>query len=147
MSKQPKWTVTRQCQWPDGGNIVEVSSGGLDYTNPDALAKKYVGEFQEFTDPRDAAETAIAICKAWRKDGTKNAKVGHGATGGGTFPFDGCTFNELLSWAKETHEKLEKCAQCGDILVEKWGPFCGEEDCCSQYCAEKHYAPIEEKVA
>lgn len=144
MSKQPKWTVTRQLQWPDGKYIVEVSSGGLDYCNPDALGKKYAGEFQEFTDPREAAETAIAICKAWRRDGDKKARVGHGATGGSTFPFDGCTFNELLSWAKETYDNLEKCAQCGDILVEKWGPHYGEEDCCSEYCSEKHHAQEEE---
>ena len=35
------FTVTRQRQFPDGENVVEVSAGGLDYTNPDALGAKY----------------------------------------------------------------------------------------------------------
>ena len=42
------YTVTRQHQWPDGANLVEISSGRLDYTNPDALCAKYAGEFEEY---------------------------------------------------------------------------------------------------
>ena len=42
------YTVTRQCQWPDGDNVVEVSVGGIDYCNPDALSPKYAGEFEEY---------------------------------------------------------------------------------------------------
>lgn len=137
-----KWTVTRQHQWPDGRFVVEVSSGGLDYANPGALSRKYRGEFEQFTDPREAASTAIEICRAWRKDGQPNAKVGYGSTGGTTMPFDPCTFEELTAWAQEAWEKIPKCAECGDPLDEKWGPVWmhhSERDCCSERCAEKHY--------
>ena len=34
------YTITRQRQFPEGTPVVEVSSGGLDYTNPDALVAK-----------------------------------------------------------------------------------------------------------
>lgn len=135
------WTVTRQCQWPDGNNVVEVSYGGIDYCNPDALAKEYAGEFLTFDDPREAAETAIEICKQWRKDRPKDkAKVGVGSTGGWTMPFDPTTFKELRRWAKETWAKLEKCG-CGKPLPEKrkrWkaDDWSGEEFC-SEYCAMK----------
>ncbi len=135
------WTVTRQCQWPDGDNIVEVSDGGIDYTNPDALAAKYSGEFQEFDDPREAAETAIEICKMWRHDRPKDKpKVGCGATWGMTMPFDPSTFKELRTWAKLLWDKLEKCG-CGKPLPEKkkrWqaDDWSGQEFC-SEYCANK----------
>jgi hypothetical protein len=149
MRKAKRWTVTRQHQWPDGGSLVEVSAGGIDYTNPDALCKKYKGELDEFTDPREAAEAAIAICKAWRNDGEKSAKVGHGATGGMTMPFDSCTFKELLQWAEETYEELPKCAQCGELMGdEAYGSWeLGEFDCCSEYCAEEYYRQPEEVEA
>lgn len=93
------YTVTRQCQWPEGTPVVEVSLGGIDYTNPDALVEKYPGEMEEYHDRVEAAEIAIAICRQWRKDGTKNAKVAHGATGGMTMPFEPCSFKELRAWA------------------------------------------------
>ena len=48
------YVVTRQIQWPEGKHVVEISAGGFDYTNPDALVAKYPGEFGEFCDPREA---------------------------------------------------------------------------------------------
>jgi len=144
------YTVTRQIQWPNGDPMVEVSEGGIDYTNPDALVANYPGEFQEFQDPREAVETAINICRSWRKDGQQDAKVGVGATGGYTMPFDGSTFKEAVDWAKEVWEKLEKCPTCDRItedLQEWWsaGEWIGDEfyaydngdKYCSEYCAEK----------
>jgi len=136
------YTVTRQIQWPEGAPVVEVSSGGIDYTNPDALVKKYQGEFETFDDPREAARTAIAICKAWRQDGKKKAKVGHGATGGMTMPFDTSTFKDLLAWADKTFEKLPKCDRCGDLLPEHYytiQELYGDKFC-REYCAEMAYA-------
>jgi hypothetical protein len=155
MSRTAKWTVTRQCQWPTGDNIVEVSQGGIDYSNPDALCKKYQGEFEEFTDPREAAVTAIAICKAWRIDvkgkDKQRPQVAHGATGGMTMPFEGCTFKSLLAWGNANYEALPRCCECGDLLgAERYNYYPGEdsEDCCSEYCAEKRYAANhEEEVA
>jgi hypothetical protein len=98
--------VTRQLQWPEGTPVVEISSGGLDFTNPDALSAKYPGEFETYADPVEAVEAAISICRAWRQDGKKEAKVGHGATGGMTLPFATCTFREARRWAKQRREEL-----------------------------------------
>lgn len=100
------YIVTRQIQWPEGRPVVEISSGGIDYTNPDALSPRYPGEFETFDDPVEAVEVAIAICRAWRKDGQKNARIGYGATGGMTLPFDPCTFKEGREWARKRREKL-----------------------------------------
>jgi len=135
------WTVTRQMQWPDGANLVEVSEGGIDYTNPDALSAKYAGEFKEFEDPREAAETAIEICKQWRHDRPKDKpKVGAGATWGMTMPFDPSTFKELRTWAKLLWNKLEKCG-CGKPLPEKKHRWTADDwsgaEFCSEYCANK----------
>jgi hypothetical protein len=102
------FTVTRQIQWLDGTPIVEVSSGGRDYTNPDALSPQYPGEFETYDDPVEAVEVAISICRAWRKAGKMAAKIGHGATGGMTMPFDPCTFEEARNWAKQRREKLSR---------------------------------------
>ena len=144
------YTVTRQLQWPDGTPIVEVSEGGIDYTNPDALAAKYPGEFDEYKDPIEAVETALDICRSWRKDGTKKACVGIGATGGMTLPFDTCTFKDAKEWAKKTSEGLQKCPTCGEITedLKEWYvageytehdfyPFDDGEKYCSERCAEK----------
>ena len=110
------YTVTRQIQWPEGTPVVEVSAGGLDYTNPDALCQKYPGEFDTYDDPREAVETAIAICEAWQQDGAPDAEVGYGATGGMTMPFDPCSYEEARAWAQKTAERLPRCDRCGAIL-------------------------------
>jgi len=100
------YTVTRQLQWPEGTPVVEISAGGRDYTNPDALSAKYPGEFETYADPVEAVEAAISICRAWRQDGKKEAKEGYGATGGMTLPFETCTFREVRRWAKQRREEL-----------------------------------------
>lgn len=146
------YTVTRQRQYPDGTPAVEVSAGGLDYTNPDALARKYQGEFESFDDPREAVETAIAICRAWRADGEKRARVAYGATGGMTMPFDTCTYPEARAWARKRYEALSKCAWCGGLLPDNFHiiPELDDEQFCREYCAEQRYAeafPEEEEVA
>lgn len=103
-----KLVVTRQLQWPDGKRVVEVSIGGIDYTNPDALVPKYEGEFVEYYDPIEAVETAIRICRKWREDGHKDAKVGFGSTGGFTAPFEDCTFKEARGWARKLRSSNER---------------------------------------
>lgn len=143
------YTVTRQRQWPEGTPVVEISSGGIDYTNPDALVKKYQGEFETFDDPREAATAAIAICNAWRKDRASKAKVGHGATGGMTMPFDPTTFRDLLRWAKKVFKSLPKCDRCGELLPAKYYtvPELDDERFCREYCAEmaasEAFEPVE----
>lgn len=135
------YTVTRQIQWPGGDPVVEVSNGGIDFTNPDALVEKYPGEFEEFDDPRIAVETAIEICKAWRKDGCKKAKVGIGATGGMTMPFDTCSFKEAIEWANKEYESLGKCDRCGELLPKDHYVIPLEPDLkfCREYCADETY--------
>lgn len=148
-------TVTRQINTYEGTKCVEISAGGIDYTNPGALVKKYPGEFETFEDPREAVETAIKIAEAWQndaKDGPNNEVfIDHGATGGMTMFFDGLplneeTFTELREWANEQWDSLEKCAHCGNLLgKEKYGSHeIGEYDCCSEYCAEQRYFTPEE---
>lgn len=150
MSKHetPTWTVTRQCHWPDGKNVVEISHGTLDYANPDALAQKYKGELQEYHDPREAVTVAIQIAQQWKRDYPGlSIHIDHGATCGFTMPFDGmpmgaATYSHLGKWAKLLFEKLPKCEQCGEPLgKERWksDQYDDEYNCCSEYCAEKKY--------
>lgn len=144
------WCVTRQHQWPDGDFVVEISSGGIDYTNPGALCKKYSGEFEEFNNPQEAVEAGIRIAQQWKKDSPdKDILIGSGCTAGMTMPFDGLpltieTYNLLRHNAKECYDELEKCDECGELLgKERYGMSdIGEYNCCSAYCAEKYWAPV-----
>ena len=142
------FTVTRQLQWPEGSPVVEVSAGGLDYTNPDALVACYCGEFETYDDPREAVATAIAICKAWRQDGGKHACIGTGATGGMTMPFEPCTLREAKEWAEKRYREMPKCARCGEILPERYyyDPDDPEDKFCSEFCAEEAMAEIGEMM-
>jgi len=132
------FTVTRQLQWPEGTPVVEVSHSGLDYTNPDALVARYDGEFETFDDPREAVRVAIAICRAWRQDGRRDAKVGIGATGGMTIPFDTATFREAQRWADRMYGSMPKCDKCGGILPTDYhyAPDDPDTRFCSEHCAE-----------
>ena len=145
------FTVTRQLQWPDGTPIVELSQGGMDYTNPDALSPKYDGEMAEYESPVEACEAAIAICKEWRQDGEQDAAVAYGGTGGMTMPFEACEFDNITAWAKQAEAELEKCAACGEIMADRtewylagqytdndFYPYDDGEKYCSESCAEKN---------
>ena len=135
------YTVTRQSQWPGGQKVVEISRGGLDYTNPDALAAKYDGEFEEFNDPRKAVKTAIRIARQWKKDQPKeNIRVAVGNTGGYTCPFEPISREKLIKWANSEYESLSKCDRCGKI-IEGPGYSLYENDgmFCSTQCAEANY--------
>ena len=131
------YTVTRQCQWPDGDNVVEVSTGGIDYCNPDALCAKYAGEFEEYQDPREAVEVAINIVKAWRKDSKEHISIGVGSTLGMTMPFSPDTFKGARAWAKEVWKHLPKCAGCGEPLPDKRNRWHANEWDGLEYCGEQ----------
>jgi len=141
------WTVTRQRQWPDGDTVVEISSGGLDYTNPDALAAKYPGEFEEFGDPREAVEAAIGIAEAWKADAPdEDIQVATGATGGYTMPFEGEELTEetkqgLHNWAEGVWGEFQDCGKCGDKITGKPVTLVeyDDEKFCSDSCAERWY--------
>ncbi|MDP2661318.1 MAG: hypothetical protein Q8R28_11385 [Dehalococcoidia bacterium] len=132
------WTVTRQIQWPSGDAVVEISKGGRDYTNPDALSGKYPGEFETFADPEEAAQVALQILDLWQGDGQPDAQVAYGATGGMTMPFSPCTPDELKEWAAKAAEGLPKCDHCGGILGEEkyQRPDLPDMTYCREYCAE-----------
>lgn len=140
--------VSRQCYWPDGTKVVEIAAGGSDFANADMYVPKYrqLGEGQEYTDPREAANAAIEVLRAWRKDGEKKAKVAYGATGGFTMPFEPCTIKEVQKWAEGAYERCPKCAQCGEPLgkvkYRSADSYHDDEEFCSEYCCEKYF-PIE----
>jgi len=124
--------------------MVEISGGGLDYTNPDALSPKYPGEFDSFKDPREAVKIALEIAELWHVDDpTSDIQVGYGSTGGMTMPFDESTEIEIIKWAEERYKELLKCPQCGEIMPDNkeeiWWHELFEEGFCSEYCAEKNY--------
>jgi hypothetical protein len=140
------YTVTRQVQWPDGLEVVEVSQGGLDYANPDVLSPRYPSEGETYPNPRDAAAAAIDICRRWRKDGHKNARVAYGATMGFTMPFSPCTFKELREWAERRYRALvitlPSCESCGATIWDSKDAWWSRDyqGYCSQKCVEDAYA-------
>lgn len=143
------FTVTRQHRYHDGYKIVEVSQGGIDYANPDALCKKWQGEFDEYTGMTAAVEAAIGIAKAWQETTTDQIFIGVGATHGMTMEFDALTLNDttfdaLLDKAAKFDENLPKCEHCGDILTgETYGhEFSDGHPFCSEHCAEMSYDEI-----
>lgn len=141
------FTVTRQHQWPTGKEIVEVSVGGLDYTNPDALVGRYPGEFQTYLDPREAIETAIKIAQQWSKDSRKRIPIGVGATAGFTIPFETTSIVKARKWAKKVYAGLPKCAMCGELIEERFEAEGVEEAAfCSERCAEKAWQEAEEEL-
>jgi hypothetical protein len=140
------YTVTRQCQWPEGAAVVEISVGGIDYTNPDALVATYPGEFETYDAPHEAVEAAIAICRAWRKDSAPKARVAIGATLGMTMPFEPCSFAAARLWAAKMLEAMPKCDRCGDILPDPYytHPDLDDQRFCREYCAEQAAIGLEE---
>lgn len=150
------WTVTKQFSWPDGNLIVEISSGGIDFCNPDALWQKYPGEFEDFEDPREAVETAIKIAKYWQSDlPDETIYIGRGATGGMTMPFDPLPLEEgvflgLRQWADERYAKLPKCDECWGILPEDphkcWKIHTWPELFCSECCCDLFAARMREET-
>jgi hypothetical protein len=139
------FTVTRQHRWSDGLKIVEVSQGGIDYANPDALVKKWQGEFEEYTGMTAAVEAAIGIAKAWQETTTDQIFIGVGATHGMTMEFDAMslndkTFDQLLTEAEKFDENLPRCGHCGDALKgQNYRHDLNEYKFCSEYCAEQDY--------
>lgn len=98
------YIVTRQLQWSTGDSVVEISEGGWDFINPDALVKKYPGEFEEYKDPREALGAAIDIAKQWKEDEPQlEVGIGVGFTGGFTMPFEPSKIDTLKKWAEEEY--------------------------------------------
>jgi len=112
-----KYVITRQLQWPTGELVVEVSTGGMDYTNPDALAPMYPNEMVELTF-KEVEQSAINIVEKWQTDinsgktrfNGKTVKLGFGSTLGFTMPFQGEEFDkeilkEFKQWLRNTNKE------------------------------------------
>jgi len=146
MSEKQKWVVTRQCYYgAEYPYTVEIAFGGLDYANPDMYCTKYPGEGDEYTDPREAAQTALEIAKQWQTDEPdKDIGVAYGSTGGYTLPFEKCEEAKLLAWAEKRWEDLPKCQRCGEVMGEEgWMDAYGEITMCSEYCSDKNHEELE----
>lgn len=136
------YTVTRQLYYYSGEAIVEIASGGIDYSGSDALSPKYPGEMQEYSDPREAVEVAIRICNLWRKEKpTKYPRVGHGSTLGMGLEIEASTYKDARAWAAKAWEALEKCTNCGNPMPDNKREFWRANDYdgidyCSEHCAD-----------
>ncbi len=131
--------ISRQCYWPDGDLVVEIACGGTNYAGPDMFVERFrnLGEGQEFTDPREAVNCALNVANAWRQITTESVGVAYGHNLGFSMPFEPSTDEELIAWAEEKYEKLDKCDQCGELLGGKcYTDHFGELKFCSEYCAE-----------
>lgn len=137
------YTVSRQSYvFDDGALAVEVARC-FDYMSPGALVERYSGEFEEFADPREAAEAAIAIAKQWRAD--EHRRIPYTIAGNSyVYPTtaDGMNAAELRAWARDEYAGLKKCDHCGDVIdgdTWKHADDFGWDDTpefCSQNCAE-----------
>jgi hypothetical protein len=142
--------VSRQRYYYSRQNIVEVTSGGLDYAGADMLVASFADEGKDFADPREAVEAAISVCVAWRitwRVAPKETrgpfpKVAFGCTGGMGMELEGGTFKEAREAASNAWRHLDKCAHCGDVLPSKRkrfrlvdSPF--DDEFCSEHCAER----------
>lgn len=109
------YAVTRQSNlYDDGAYSVEIA-GAWDYIGPGALVEKYPDEFSEWDDPRDAAEAAIRIARAWRADSPGGRVVYTLQMNDICYATvaDGMNAAELRQWAQQTWEDVPKCDQCG----------------------------------
>jgi hypothetical protein len=142
--------VSRQKYWPEGDRVVEVAGGGLDYANPDMLVEAYpdLGEGKEYIDPREAVKAAISIRDAWKIDTPYQVRVEVGYTGGWTMPFaEEPTDEELLEWAENQFQDLEKCDACGIVLEDGrlWGnELSPDSKFCSETCADEDYHSVQD---
>ncbi len=136
------YAVTRQCQWPDGDCFVQISRGGLNYIDPNVLSPRYAGEFETYHDPRKAAEAAIHICLAWRKDGQIDANIEFAFVYHLKAYCKPVTFQEVEEWAREEYKKLPKCEGCGELLPKNYYALSNSHNTkfCAKDCAAHHYA-------
>jgi hypothetical protein len=156
--------VSRQCYYYAQRNVVEVAVGGLDYAGSDMLSLRYkhLGEGKEYTDPIEAVEAAITICRAWRKDFQQHRKevatkaatgaptnttanfvswpaITLGHTMGMGIELESHSFANARAWAEHRAKTLPRCARCGEILGKTtYQVFTGDPDAeyCSENCAE-----------
>ncbi len=143
-----QFVVTRQHYYYDGGYVVEVAQGGVDYSGSDALCRKYKGEFDVYTGMEAAVEAAISIAQQWKKDcPNEEISIAAGCNHGYSMEFEGKVltdevFEELRSRARSFDAKLPRCPVCSELIEEEWTvPELDylDEKFCSGECAERAY--------
>ncbi len=141
------YILTRQLQFDGSGFMIEISTGGRDYINPDMLVEKYEHEGSEFDDPREAVKYAFKIRDAWRRDEpAAEIRIGYGCTCGMTLPFDPSSDEELTAWADKEFEDMPACGRCeSKILDSNEAVYLQSYDkwFCSANCAEKYTFDME----
>lgn len=141
------YLITRQLQFDGSGFMLEISTGGRDYVNPDMLVEKYEDEGREFCDPREAVKTAFKIRDAWKRDEPDiKIGIGYGCTCGMTLPFDPSTDEELTAWADKEFEDMPACGWCESTILDPDKAVylqSYDEWFCSTYCAEKYSFDME----
>ena len=141
--------VSRQSYYYSGERVVEIAEGGLDSAGCDMYVSAYPGEGEEYHDPREAVEAAISIWKAWIND--SNIPLPSGvAMGFGCIADLEPTLDliELREYAEAEYNELEKCAQCGDLVMDKYIIYeFGDEfgEFCSEQCADQAYNEMMEQ--
>jgi hypothetical protein len=99
-----------------------------------------LGDGQEFVDPRDAADAALALRAQWAHDIGKKVALSFGDADIG---WSKSTRKDVLAWAEKAFERADKCAECGKPLgKERWRPteWAEDDEFCSEYCADKAYS-------
>lgn len=123
---QRSYTVTRQSNYYDEGAYSVEIAYTLDYAGPGALAQKYLEDFAQYDDPREAAEAAIKLRRQWVESLTSNLAEWFRANERIRFTLamnsvcyptvnDAMSASELRRWARAEYDRLPKCDHCGTI--------------------------------
>lgn len=154
MDRHPgEYTISRQARWHQEGRlVVEVTHGGIDFAGPDALCKKYTGEFEPVIGLEPALEIAIRIARLWKVDQPDKAiyldVVDNGgglvSMDGGVLTTDEIGLSKLLDDAQKLDEALPRC-ECGAFLPalrDRYYVTGLDEQFCSKPCADQAAAVL-----
>lgn len=117
------YCVSRQRVWPDGDLVVEIAAF-LDAAGPDMLVPTFrmEGEAGEFRDPREAAEAADAVRRAWARTLRRERLsipipiVFSSVLG----PIDRWhAVADVMEWAEARYKRIPKCTVCGKPVYEE----------------------------
>jgi len=142
--KNKIWFVSRQEYYYQQIKVVEIAYPSIDYSSPDMLITKYVGEGESYNNPIEALNVAISIMEQWRKDSNEEIGITYGSFNG----FEGETYDnleELKQLIQKEYDSLPKCSYCNELIDENEyytnddSQFT-EEKFCSEYHAEKAYS-------
>lgn len=136
--------VSRQSNYYDGGAYSVEIADCLDASSPGALVRDPdLPEEGEFLDPRDAAQAAVDLRKAW------SAKTSEPIAITLAMPYliqptveDDLTDEEVLAWGQKAWDAAPKCEECGEITDEadEYEDEYGDKHTfCSDWCGERFF--------